>query len=103
MQIFSEVAERYSVPLIAQGARTAAYEPGSQQKGSILIRFDPMRHAWFPSDPEEPWVNTLMGGEGQSVFKKRVCPKYVVEIDFRSFISRSHMTAKSQGLRTHSC
>ena len=48
-------------------------------------------------------MNTLMGGEGQSVFKKRVCPKYVVEIDFRSFISRSHMTAKSQGLRTHSC
>ncbi len=54
MQILSEVAERYSVPLIAQGARTAAYEPGSQQKGSILIRFDLMRHAWFPSDPEEP-------------------------------------------------
>ena len=48
-------------------------------------------------------MNTLMGGEGQSVFKKRVCPKYVVEIDFRSFISRSHMTAKSQGLRTRSC
>src|SRR5919199_1973355 len=59
VELLSEVAQRYSVPLIAQGARTA-YEPGSE-KGGILIRFDLMRRTRLPADFEEPWAQAEAG------------------------------------------
>jgi FAD/FMN-containing dehydrogenase len=59
VELLSEVAERYSVPLVAQGARTA-YEPGSE-KGSILVRFDLMRRTQLPDDLAEHWVEVESG------------------------------------------
>src|SRR5919199_1042177 len=70
VELLAEVAERYSVPLIALGARTApnpqiSTEQGStlsdMKRGSILIRFDLMRRTRLPTDPEEPWVEAEPG------------------------------------------
>jgi FAD/FMN-containing dehydrogenase len=54
VELISELATRYSVPLVAQGAMTA-YEPGSGE-GGILVRFDLMRRTRLPADLQEPWV-----------------------------------------------
>jgi FAD/FMN-containing dehydrogenase len=59
VEFLSEVAQRYSVPLVAQGARTA-YEPGSE-KLAILVRFDLMRRTRLPADFEEPWAEAEAG------------------------------------------
>lgn len=59
VELLSEVGERYSVPLIAQGARTA-FEAGSD-KGGILISFDLMRRTRLPADPEEAWAEAEPG------------------------------------------
>src|SRR3954467_4053528 len=54
VELLSEVSHRYSVPLVAQGSRTA-YESGSD-KGSLLVRFDLMRRTRLPADLTEHWV-----------------------------------------------
>ena len=59
VELLSEVSERYSVPLVAQGSRTA-FEAGSE-KGGILIGFDLMRRARLPADPEEAWAEAEPG------------------------------------------
>jgi FAD/FMN-containing dehydrogenase len=59
VELLSEVAARYSVPLVAQGAMIA-YEPGSE-KGGILVRFDLMRRTRLPADFEEPWAEAEPG------------------------------------------
>ena len=61
VQILSEVSERYSVPLIAQGALTDPDHEIGAEKGSILIRFDLMGRIRLPADYEEPWVETEPG------------------------------------------
>jgi glycolate oxidase len=61
VELLAEVAERYSVPLIALGARTEP-DPGTgPEQGSILIRFDLMRRTRLPAGPEEPWVEAEPG------------------------------------------
>ena len=59
VELLSEVSQRYSVPLVAQGARTA-YEPGSE-KGGLLVRFDLMRRTRLPADLMEHWVEAEPG------------------------------------------
>jgi FAD/FMN-containing dehydrogenase len=59
VELISELATRYSVPLVAQGAMTA-YEPGSGE-GGILVRFDLMRRTRLPADLQEPWVEAEAG------------------------------------------
>ena len=59
VELLSEVAARYSVPLVAQGAMTA-YEPGSVT-GGILVRFDLMRRTRLPADLEESWAEAEPG------------------------------------------
>ena len=59
VELLSEVSERYSVPLVAQGARTA-FEAGSE-KGGILIDFDLMRRVTLPADPGEGWTEAEPG------------------------------------------
>lgn len=59
VELLSEVSERYSVPLIAQGARTA-FETGSD-RGGILIGFDLMRRTRLPANPEEAWAEAEPG------------------------------------------
>jgi FAD/FMN-containing dehydrogenase len=59
VELLSEVAQRYSVTLVAQGARTA-YEPGSE-KGVLLVRFDLMRRTRLPANFEEPWAEAEAG------------------------------------------
>jgi FAD/FMN-containing dehydrogenase len=59
VELLSEVSQRYSVPLVAQGAKTA-YEPGSE-KGGLLVRFDLMRRTRLPSDLREHWVEAEPG------------------------------------------
>ena len=70
VELLAEVAERYSVLLIALGARTAPDPGTSVEQGSalsdmnrvsILIRFDLMRRTRLPADPEEPWVEAEPG------------------------------------------
>jgi FAD/FMN-containing dehydrogenase len=61
VQILSEVAERYSVPLIAQGALTDPDRQINVEKGSILIRFDLMGRIRLPADDEEGWVEAEPG------------------------------------------
>ena len=56
--LLAEVAERYSVPLVALGARTSPSLERGAEKGSILVRFDLMRRTRLPADFEEPWVRT---------------------------------------------
>jgi FAD/FMN-containing dehydrogenase len=58
VQLLAEVARRHSVPLIALGGETAA--DSAMRKGSILIRFDLMRHTGLP-DAEEPWAEAEPG------------------------------------------
>jgi FAD/FMN-containing dehydrogenase len=60
VELLSEVAERYSLPLVAQGARTASYEHGSE-KGALLARFDLMRRTQLPTDLEECWAEAEAG------------------------------------------
>jgi FAD/FMN-containing dehydrogenase len=59
VELLSEVSERYGVPLVAQGARTA-FEAGSE-RGGILIDFDLMRRARLPANPEEAWAEAEPG------------------------------------------
>jgi FAD/FMN-containing dehydrogenase len=59
VEVLSEVAQRYSIPLVAQGAGTAR-DLGSE-KGSLLVRFDLMRRTQLPADFEEPWVEAEPG------------------------------------------
>jgi FAD/FMN-containing dehydrogenase len=59
VELLSEVAQRYSVALVAQGARTA-YEPRSD-KGALLVRFDLMRRTRLPANFEEPWAQAEAG------------------------------------------
>src|SRR4051794_3775661 len=59
VELLSEVAQRYSVALVAQGAITA-YEPGPD-KGALLVRFDLMRRTQLPVNFEEPWAQAEAG------------------------------------------
>ena len=59
VELLSEIGERFSVPLVAQGARTA-FEAGSE-RGAILIGFDLMRRVRLPADPEEAWAEAEPG------------------------------------------
>jgi FAD/FMN-containing dehydrogenase len=59
VELLSEVSQRYSVPLVAQGSRTA-YESGSD-KGSLLVRFDLMSRTRLPADLTEHWVEAEPG------------------------------------------
>lgn len=59
VQLLSEVSQRYSVPMVAQGARTA-YESGSE-KGGLLVSFDLMRRTRLPADLAEHWVEAEPG------------------------------------------
>lgn len=61
VQILSEVAKRYSVPLVAQGALTDPDRKIGVMKGSILIRFDLMARVQLPADYEEPWAEAEPG------------------------------------------
>jgi FAD/FMN-containing dehydrogenase len=61
VELLAEVAARYSVPLIALGARTSPDLETSSEQGSILVRFDLMRRTRLPEDPEELWVWTEPG------------------------------------------
>ena len=61
VQILSEVAKRYSVPLVAQGSSTDADREAAEEKGSILIRFDLMSRVQLPTDYEEPWAEAEPG------------------------------------------
>src|SRR5215207_5448650 len=54
----TEVAGRFSVPLVALGGGTVAED--TVEKGSILIRFDLMRRTRLP-DREEPWAEAETG------------------------------------------
>jgi FAD/FMN-containing dehydrogenase len=58
VQVLAEMADRYSVPLVALGAGTTS-EPRTK-KGAIVIRFDLMRRTRLP-DTEEPWVEAEPG------------------------------------------
>src|SRR3712207_1846483 len=58
VQVLAQVADRYSVPLVALGAGTSS-EPRTE-KGAIIIRFDLMRRTGLP-DTEEPWVEAEPG------------------------------------------
>ena len=57
VQILSEVAKRYSIPLIAQGAGTS---PEAEENDGLLVRFDLMRHTLLP-DGDEPWIEAEPG------------------------------------------
>jgi FAD/FMN-containing dehydrogenase len=61
VQVLSEVAERYSLPLIAQGALTDPDHQFEGKKGSILIRFDLMGRIRLPADHEEAWAEAEPG------------------------------------------
>ena len=61
VQILSEVAKRYSVPLVAQGALTDPDRQIGVEKGSILVRFDLMARVQLPADYEEPWAEAEPG------------------------------------------
>jgi len=61
VELLAEVAERYSVPLVALGARTSPDLDAGSEQGSILVRFDLMCRTQLPEDPEEPWVWTEPG------------------------------------------
>ncbi len=52
VRFLAEVAERFSVPLVALGGETAA--EAAAEKGSILVRFDLMRRTQLP-DGAQPW------------------------------------------------
>ncbi len=78
MQLLAEVAERYSLPVVALGAETAR-EPGLEE-GSILVRFDLMHgfklpesdELWVEAEPGVPWLeldnNLHARGEGLVVY-----------------------------------
>jgi len=59
VQVLAELAGRYSVPLVALGAETA-YEPGTREKGSILVRCDLMRKVWLKGF-RETWARAQPG------------------------------------------
>jgi len=61
VQLLAEVAERYSVPLVALGAGTSPDREVGAERGSILVRFDLMRRARLPENPEEPWAEAEPG------------------------------------------
>jgi FAD/FMN-containing dehydrogenase len=54
----AQVAARYSLPLVPLGAETGFVSPPPE--GSILVRFDLMRHLRLPVD-DEPWVEAGPG------------------------------------------
>jgi len=56
--LLAEVAERYSIPLVALGAGTVS-EPAAEE-GAIVVRFDLMRALRLP-EHEEPWVEAEPG------------------------------------------
>jgi FAD/FMN-containing dehydrogenase len=58
IKLLAEVAERYSVPLVALGAGTAS--KADVKGGGILIHFDLMRGLRVP-EREEPWVEAEPG------------------------------------------
>jgi len=78
VQLLAEVAERYSLPVVALGAETAR-EPGLEE-GSILVRFDLMHgfklpesdELWVEAEPGVPWLeldnNLHARGEGLVVY-----------------------------------
>jgi FAD/FMN-containing dehydrogenase len=59
VEVLSEVAQRHSIPLVAQGAGTAR-DPDSEKR-SLVVRFDLMRRMQLPADFEEPWVEAEPG------------------------------------------
>lgn len=58
MQIVSEVATRYSIPLVPLGAGTTP--DSTEDTGGLLIRFDLMRRLRIP-EGDESWVETEPG------------------------------------------
>ena len=61
VELLAEVAERYSVSLVAEGARTLPALETNPEQGSILVRFDLMRRTRLPEDPEEAWLEAEPG------------------------------------------
>ncbi len=61
VELLAEVAEHYSVPVVALGASTAPGLESDSEQGSILVRFDLMRRTQLPADPEESWVQVEPG------------------------------------------
>lgn len=61
VQTLSEVAQRYSTPLVALGALTDPDREVGAEKGSILIRFDLMSRVRLPTNHEEPWAEAEPG------------------------------------------
>src|SRR5919199_1345161 len=58
VELLAKVAERYSIPLVAQGAGTGPETP--VQPGSVQIRFDLMRSLWIRGS-EELWIRAEPG------------------------------------------
>lgn len=58
IQLLSEVARRYSIPLIPLGAGTST--DTVEEQGSLLVRFDLMRRRRLP-DGEAPWIEVEPG------------------------------------------
>lgn len=58
VELLAKTAERFSVPLVVQGAGTG--REISTAEGSILVRFDLMRGVRLP-EQEEPWVEAEPG------------------------------------------
>lgn len=58
VELLAEVAERYSIPLVALGAGTVS-EPAAEE-GAIVVRFNLMRALRLP-EHEEPWVEAEPG------------------------------------------
>lgn len=58
IRVLSEVAQRYSIPLLPLGAGTA---PGATEGGgALVVRFDLMRRTRLP-EGDEPWIEAEPG------------------------------------------
>ncbi|MGB3632755.1 MAG: FAD-dependent oxidoreductase [Rubrobacteraceae bacterium] len=58
VQILSETAQRYSIPLIPLGAGTSP--DAMEENGGLLVRFDLMRHTKLP-EGDETWIEAEPG------------------------------------------
>ncbi len=57
VRLLTDVARRYSIPLVPRGAGTIA--ASGETEGRILVRFDLMRRTHHPDD--EPWAEAEPG------------------------------------------
>lgn len=58
VQLLSDLAQRYSIPLVPLGAGTSP--DAMEENGGLLVRFDLMRHTKLPED-NELWIEAEPG------------------------------------------